>query len=317
MCRRLFFHTPCSTPGCGTILGSKHRNCYCREALDNRKFGRCHQGIESFPPTLFRDSTAKCTTCRAAATMRTRRQTNMQSSQARSSTGTAAGGTPGSTTSTPSGTSGPTRGTPASTSSSQWTAVSTHHEQSATPQAQQQASSGDDSQDEGQAHAGKKRKRSPTILESFEQSVNDIEEGMMNALAAGNVTNAEENESEEESLFVVASPPSNPRGRARGRARASRAARGGRARSTRSRSRARGRGGRGGRGGQSQSPTPASASPTSDERNPYGFPSTVDRGGYQADDDDDAEELQPNNEGLIFLRENVRVFKSQLVYKLS
>ncbi|ORY71890.1 uncharacterized protein BCR38DRAFT_480367 [Pseudomassariella vexata] len=45
MCKQYYYLSLCSKPKCDAILGRKHRNRYCRSALDARRLGRCTDGV--------------------------------------------------------------------------------------------------------------------------------------------------------------------------------------------------------------------------------------------------------------------------------
>ncbi|CAJ2508117.1 Uu.00g093030.m01.CDS01 [Anthostomella pinea] len=58
-------------PHCETVLGQKHRNRYCREALDARRLGHCSTGVQVAEEIRNRE-TAKCAECKSSSHLQDR-----------------------------------------------------------------------------------------------------------------------------------------------------------------------------------------------------------------------------------------------------
>ncbi|RYP11777.1 hypothetical protein DL765_007619 [Monosporascus sp. GIB2] len=65
MCRRYLYHTLCSNPACATVVSSKLRNAYCREALDARQLGHCETGAKITENFFDQDSSSLCGRCKS------------------------------------------------------------------------------------------------------------------------------------------------------------------------------------------------------------------------------------------------------------
>ncbi|KAI1654880.1 hypothetical protein F4813DRAFT_392135 [Daldinia decipiens] len=79
MCKQYHYHTKCHTTNCQSILGSKKRNRYCREALKARRLGRCSTGVQIAGVFRSEDSKACCDACKQQAKIaRQREQENEQ-----------------------------------------------------------------------------------------------------------------------------------------------------------------------------------------------------------------------------------------------
>ena len=65
MCKQYVYYELCGSPLCSTAISRKHRNVYCREALDARRLGRCSEGVVTITQRLpGRQSLARCTACK-------------------------------------------------------------------------------------------------------------------------------------------------------------------------------------------------------------------------------------------------------------
>ncbi|KAF3064241.1 hypothetical protein GL218_01892 [Daldinia childiae] len=79
MCKQYHYYSECITTNCHSILGSKKRNRYCREALKARRLGRCSTGVQNAGEFRDEDSTACCRACKQQA--KTARQRERQNEQ--------------------------------------------------------------------------------------------------------------------------------------------------------------------------------------------------------------------------------------------
>ncbi|KAI0845543.1 hypothetical protein F5Y00DRAFT_167255 [Daldinia vernicosa] len=79
MCKQYHYHSECFTTNCHSILGSRKRNRYCREALKARRLGRCSTGVQIAGVFRVVESTACCEACKQQA--KTNRQHEQQNEQ--------------------------------------------------------------------------------------------------------------------------------------------------------------------------------------------------------------------------------------------
>ncbi|KAI1487489.1 hypothetical protein F5X96DRAFT_686855 [Biscogniauxia mediterranea] len=63
MCKQYHYESICSISSCDTVLGRRHRNKWCSEALRARRLGKCTTGVEN-QKTIFETTRARCSKCK-------------------------------------------------------------------------------------------------------------------------------------------------------------------------------------------------------------------------------------------------------------
>ncbi|KAI1639741.1 hypothetical protein F4809DRAFT_656039 [Biscogniauxia mediterranea] len=63
MCKQYHYESICSISSCDTVLGRRHRNKWCGEALRARRLGKCTAGVE-IQKTITETTRARCSKCK-------------------------------------------------------------------------------------------------------------------------------------------------------------------------------------------------------------------------------------------------------------